>query len=85
MRAPTKARLLFPEPLGSPSEECGFGPAGAPKGDSLAAFIVRNRIRHGSLLELDSILAPLASDAGVRVEALYSAPAPRSLWAVGTS
>jgi hypothetical protein len=52
---------------------------------SLAAFIMRNRIRRGSLLELDSILAPLASDAGVRVEALYSAPAPRSLWAVGTS
>jgi hypothetical protein len=44
---------------------------------------MRNRIRHGSLLELDSILAPLASDAGVMVEALYSAPAPRSLWAVG--
>ena len=44
---------------------------------SLAAFVVRNRIRRGSLLELDSILASLASDAGVRVEALYSAPPPR--------
>jgi DNA modification methylase len=51
------------------------------KGGSLAAFIVRNRIRRGSLLELDSILASLASDAGLRVEALYSAPAPKSLWA----
>ena len=48
---------------------------------SLAAFIVRNRIRHGTLLELDSILASLALDAGFRVEALYSAPAPKSLWA----
>jgi len=51
---------------------------------SLAAFVVRNRIRRGSLLELDSILASLASEAGFRVEALYSAPAP-SLWAVGMS
>jgi hypothetical protein len=51
------------------------------KGDSLAAFIVRNRIRRGSLLELDSILASLAFEAGFRVEAFYSAPAPRSLWA----
>jgi DNA modification methylase len=48
---------------------------------SLAAFIVRNRIRRGSLLELDSLLASLAIDAGFAVEALYSAPAPRSLWA----
>jgi hypothetical protein len=48
---------------------------------SLAAFIVKNRIRHGTLLELDSILASLALDAGFRVEALYSAPAPKSLWA----
>jgi hypothetical protein len=48
---------------------------------SLAAFIVRNRIRRGSLLELDSILASLALEAGFRVEALYSAPAPKSLWA----
>jgi hypothetical protein len=48
---------------------------------SLAAFVVRNRIRRGSLLELDSILASLALEAGFRVEALYSAPAPRSLWA----
>jgi hypothetical protein len=48
---------------------------------SLAAFIVRNRIRHGRLLMLDSILASLALDAGFRVEALYSAPAPKSLWA----
>jgi tRNA G10 N-methylase Trm11 len=37
---------------------------------SLAAFVVRNKIRRGSLLELDSILASLASDAGFRVEAL---------------
>jgi tRNA G10 N-methylase Trm11 len=44
---------------------------------SLAAFIVRNRIRRGSLLELDSILASLALEAGFRVEALYSAPAPK--------
>jgi hypothetical protein len=51
------------------------------KGGSLAAFIVRNRVRRGSLLELDSIFASLASDAGLRVEALYSAPAPKSLWA----
>jgi len=48
---------------------------------SLAAFIVRNRIRRGSLLELDSILASLGLEAGFRVEALYSAPAPKSLWA----
>jgi hypothetical protein len=48
---------------------------------SLAAFVVRNRIRRNSLLELDSILASLASDAGFRVETLYSAPAPKSLWA----
>jgi hypothetical protein len=48
---------------------------------SLAAFIVRNRIRRGSLLELDSILASLAIDAGFTVKALYSSPAPRSLWA----
>jgi tRNA G10 N-methylase Trm11 len=48
---------------------------------SLAAFVVRNRIRRGSLLELDSILASLALEAGFRVEALYSAPAPKSLWA----
>jgi hypothetical protein len=48
---------------------------------SLAAFIVRNRIRRGSLLELDSLLASLALEAGFRVEALYSAPAPKSLWA----
>jgi tRNA G10 N-methylase Trm11 len=51
---------------------------------SLAAFVVRNRIRRGSLLELsllelDSILASLALDVGFRVEALYSASAPRSL------
>ncbi len=51
------------------------------KGGSLAAFIVRNRIRRGSLLELDSILASLGLEAGFRVEALYSAPAPKSLWA----
>jgi hypothetical protein len=50
------------------------------KGGSLAAFVERNRVRRGSLLELDSILASLASDAGVRVEALYSALASRSLW-----
>jgi hypothetical protein len=48
---------------------------------SLAAFIVRNRIRRGSLLKLDSLLASLAIGAGFAVEALYSAPAPRSLWA----
>ena len=48
---------------------------------SLAAFIVRNRIRRGSLLELDSILASLALEAGFRVETLYSDPAPKSLWA----
>jgi tRNA G10 N-methylase Trm11 len=48
------------------------------KGGSLVAFIVRNRIRRGSLLELDFILASLVSDAGVRVEALYSVPAPRA-------
>jgi tRNA G10 N-methylase Trm11 len=53
----------------------------ALKGGSLAAFIVRNRIRRGSLLELDSILASLALEGGFRVEALYSAPAPKSLWA----
>jgi hypothetical protein len=52
----------------------------ALKGGSLAAFIVRNRIRRGSLLELDSILASLALEAGFRVEALYSSPAPKSLW-----
>jgi len=52
----------------------------ALKGGSLAAFIVRNRIRRGSLLKLDSILASLALEAGFRVEALYSAPAPKSLW-----
>jgi hypothetical protein len=51
------------------------------KGGSLAAFIVRNRIRRGSLLELDSILASLALEAGFRIEALYSAPVPKSLWA----
>jgi hypothetical protein len=48
---------------------------------SLAAFIVRNRIRRGSLLELDSIPASLGLESGFRVEALYSAPAPKSLWA----
>ena len=48
---------------------------------SLAAFIVRNRLRRGSLLELDSLLASLAREAGFSVEALYVAPAPRSLWA----
>jgi len=48
---------------------------------SLAAFVVRSRIRGGSLLELDSILASLGLEAGFRVEALYSAPAPKSLWA----
>jgi DNA modification methylase len=53
----------------------------ALKGGSLAAFIVRNRIRRGSLLELDSILASLALEFGFKVEALYSAPAPKSLWA----
>ena len=52
----------------------------ALKGGSLAAFIVRNRIWRGSLLELDSILASLALEAGFRVEALYSSPAPKSLW-----
>jgi hypothetical protein len=51
------------------------------KGGSLATFIVRNRIRRGSLLKLDSILASLGLEAGFRVEALYSAPAPKSLWA----
>jgi hypothetical protein len=51
------------------------------KSGSLAAFIVRNRIRRGSLLELDSILSSLAFEAGFRVEALYSAPALKSLWA----
>ena len=50
------------------------------KGGSLAAFIVRNRIRRGSLLELDSLLASLGLEAGFRVEALYSSPAPKSLW-----
>jgi hypothetical protein len=48
---------------------------------SLAAFIVRNRVRRGSLLELDSVLASLGLEAGFKVEALYSAPAPKSLWA----
>jgi hypothetical protein len=43
---------------------------------SLAAFVVRNRIRRGSLLELDSILASLALEAGFRVEAFYSALLP---------
>jgi hypothetical protein len=38
----------------------------ALKGGSLAAFIVRNRIRRGSLLELDSILASLALEVGFR-------------------
>jgi tRNA G10 N-methylase Trm11 len=42
----------------------------ALRAGSLAAFVVRNRIRRGSLLKLDSILASLASDAGFRVEAL---------------
>jgi tRNA G10 N-methylase Trm11 len=45
---------------------------------SLAAFVVRNRIRRGSLLELDSILASLGLEAGFRVEALYSAPTPKA-------
>ena len=48
------------------------------KGGSLAAFIVRNRIRRGSLLKLDSILASLALEAGFRVEALYSAQPPKA-------
>lgn len=47
---------------------------------ALAAFIVRNRIRRGSLLELDFLLASLALEAGFSFEELYSAPAPRSLW-----
>ena len=42
---------------------------------------MRNRIRRGSLLELDSLVASLGLEAGFRVEALYSAPAPKSLWA----
>ncbi len=48
---------------------------------SMAAFIVRNRLRRGSLLELDALLASLAREAGFSVEEIYSAPAPRSLWA----
>jgi hypothetical protein len=45
---------------------------------SLTAFVVRNRIRRGSLLKLDSILASLGLEAGFRVEALYSDQPPKA-------
>jgi hypothetical protein len=62
-------------------EERALGPSGSPEGRIACRLHSEEQVRRGSLLELDSILASLASDAGLRVEALYSAPAPKSLWA----